>query len=117
LRYGRIFLLKQAGLTVKLYPNVAEMPANASFVIPVKPVLDLIGERESIFFGKAWIPVFTGMTAGALASVSATVHSFFFHGQRLESLLFFVNDEMSKISCSKFKRRFLHMRKRLFVGH
>jgi len=39
--------------------------------MPVKPVLDLIGERESTFVGKAWIPVSTGMTAGALAGVSA----------------------------------------------
>jgi hypothetical protein len=43
-------------------PNVAEIPANAPFVIPVKPVLDLIGERESIFLVQAWIPFFTGMT-------------------------------------------------------
>ena len=38
------------------------MPANAPFVIPVKPVLDLIGERESRPVPKRWTPVFTGMT-------------------------------------------------------
>ena len=41
---------------------VAETHAKAPAVIPVKPVLDLIGERESILLGKAWIPFFTGMT-------------------------------------------------------
>jgi len=44
--------------------NVAKTLANALVVLTVKPVLDLIGERESIFFGQVWIPVFTGMTGG-----------------------------------------------------
>jgi hypothetical protein len=45
-----------------LNPNAAEMPANASIVIPVKPVLDVIGEWESMPVSRRWIPVFTGMT-------------------------------------------------------
>jgi hypothetical protein len=47
---------------VTLNPDVAELPANTPFVIPVKPVLDMIGERESKPIPKRWIPVFTGMT-------------------------------------------------------
>jgi len=32
------------------------------FVIPVKLVLDLIGERESREFNKFWTPAFAGVT-------------------------------------------------------
>jgi hypothetical protein len=54
-------------------PNVTETIANAPAVIHVKHAFDMIGEWESIFSGKEWIPVFTGMTAGASACISASV--------------------------------------------
>ena len=42
--------------------TLAKIPAKVTFVIPVKPVLDLIVERESKDVPRRWIPAFAGMT-------------------------------------------------------